>query len=147
MIVFSSSIWTWRIMLMMTHLLILDYQYLVISQLEREVITLLTWVINNRLKANPDKFHLVHSDNSQKSHIKDADLHIKNSQAPKLLEIKTDNKLTLDQHVCEICINYIFSRIFQFMFFNRRKEFSSSLDVSLQKVESSIMLFTSILFS
>ena len=99
-------------MLMITHLLILDYIYLVISQPEREVITLLTWVHNNGLKANPDKFHLVHSDNSQESHINVADLCIKNSQAPKLLEIKVDNKLTLDQHVCEICTNYKFSQIF-----------------------------------
>ena len=107
----------------------------VISQLETEVITLLKWVSDNGLKANPDKFHLVLSDDSHESHVKVGELQIENSQTQKLLGIKIDNKLTFDQHVSDICIKvsgqlHALSRVSQFMPFERRKELLNAFILS-----------------
>ena len=107
----------------------------VISQLETEVNTVLKWVNNNGLKANPDKFHLVLSESSQESYIKVDDFYIENSQAQKLLGIKIDNKLTFDQHVSDICTKvsqklHALSRVSQYMPFDRRKELLNAFILS-----------------
>ena len=99
----------------------------VISQLETEIVTLLRWISNNGLKANPDKFHLVLSETDPKIHIKVCDLFIENSQSEKLLGIKIDNKLPFDDHISDICSKvsrklHALSRDSQFMSFSRKKE-------------------------
>ena len=75
----------------------------VISQLEKESVTLLNWIKNNGLKANPDKFHLLLSDPSEELTIKIDNVEHKNSKSQKLLGITIDNKLTFNDHVTEIC--------------------------------------------
>ena len=75
----------------------------VISQLEQESRTLLNWIRNNGLKANPDKFHLLLSDPSEELSTKVDNLDIKNSKTQKLLGIEIDNKLTFTDHVTSIC--------------------------------------------
>ena len=52
----------------------------VISQLEQESVSLLNWIRNNGLKANPDKFHLLLSDPSEEFSTKVDYLDIKNSK-------------------------------------------------------------------
>ena len=75
----------------------------VLSQLERETATLLNWIRNNGLKANPDKFHLLLSDSNEELSITVDNLEIKNTRCQKLLGILIDNKLTFIDHVTNIC--------------------------------------------
>ena len=56
----------------------------VISQLEQESVSLLKWIRNNGLKANPDKFHLLLSDPSEDFSIKIDNLEIENSKCQNL---------------------------------------------------------------
>ena len=59
----------------------------VISQLEHESATLLNWIRNTGLEANPDKFHLLLSDPSKELSTKVDNLEIKNLKCPKLFGI------------------------------------------------------------
>ena len=98
----------------------------VISQLEQESASLLNWIRNNGLKANPDKFHLLLSDPNEEFSIKVDNLDIKNSKCQKLLGIKIDNKLTFDDHVTSICTNasqklHALSRVRNFMTLKQAK--------------------------
>ena len=65
----------------------------VILQLENDSKTLLTWVTNNGLKANPDKFHLILNNPDEKYFIQIQNFQIYNSNCAKLLGIKIDNSL------------------------------------------------------
>ena len=99
----------------------------VISQLETDVSSLLIWIGNNGLKANPDKFHLLLSENNQDTAIRVDAFDIKNSNSEKLLGIKIDNKLTFDPHVSDICTKvsqklHALSRVGHLMLFKRRRE-------------------------
>ena len=98
----------------------------VISQLEQESASLLNWIRNNGLKANPDKFHLLLSDPNEEFSIKVDNLDIKNSKCQKLLGIKIDNKLTFDDHVTSICTKasqklHALSRVRNFMTLKQAK--------------------------
>ena len=76
----------------------------VISQLQKDSETLLTWFDNNRLKANPDKFHLILSErNTEQDFIQIQQFKILNSSCKKLLGITIDNKLSFDEHVTSLC--------------------------------------------
>ena len=55
----------------------------VLSELEQESISLLNWIRNNGLKANPDKFHLLLSDPNEEFSIKVHNVEIKNSKCQK----------------------------------------------------------------
>lgn len=108
---------------------------MVISQLETEASVLLDWIISNGLKANPDKFHLLLSEQSQDHFIRVDCFNIRNSNTEKLLGIKIDNKLTFDPHVSDICCKvsqklHALSRIAHFMMFNRRKEIVNAFILS-----------------
>ena len=70
-------------------------------QIESEII--LTWIRNNCMKANPDKFHLILSDSSNEYTMKVDKFHIHNSNSCKLLGIKVENKLSFNDHVSEMC--------------------------------------------
>ena len=75
----------------------------VINQLQNDSKTLLTWFDNNRLKANPDKFHLILSDLNKENFIPLKQFKIYNSNCEKLLGIKIDRKLSFDEHVTSLC--------------------------------------------
>ena len=75
----------------------------VILQLENDSKTLLNWVSQNGLKANPDKFHLLLSDSNPEYFVKVEDFDILNSTNKKLLGITIDNKLSFDEHVGLLC--------------------------------------------
>ena len=98
----------------------------VLSKLENESITLLNWIRNNGLKANPDKFHLLLSDPNEEFSIKVDNFDLKNSRCQKLLGIQLDNKLTFSDHVKSVCTKasqklHALSRISNFMSLNQRK--------------------------
>ena len=74
------------------------------QKLEKDSGTLLGWIRNNALKANPDKFHLLLSDNDEEYLIMVANFIIQNTKSEKLLlGIIFDNGLTFNSHVSEIC--------------------------------------------
>ena len=98
----------------------------VLSQLEQESVSLLNWIKNNGLKANPDKFHLLLSDPSEELLINVDNRDIKNSKSQKLLGIKIDNKLTFSDHVSSICTTasqklHALSRVRNFMTLKQAK--------------------------
>ena len=98
----------------------------VISELEDESITLLNWIRNNGLKANPNKFHLLLSDPNEELSIKIDSFDIKNTQCQKLLGITLDNKLTFNSHVTILCAKtsqklHALSRVSQYMTLKQRK--------------------------
>ena len=69
----------------------------VILQLEKDSNILLTWVSNNGLKANPDKFHLVLNNPDDKHSINIQNFPIFHSKCEKLLGIKIDNSLSFTE--------------------------------------------------
>ena len=75
----------------------------VMDRLESDSLTLLNWVANNALKANPDKFHLLLSSKNKNLSIKVDDFLIKNSESQTLLGITLDNDLNFDDHVNKLC--------------------------------------------
>ena len=75
----------------------------VIKQLEKDSRTLLEWVVNNILKANPDKFHLSLSNTDQNFSVNVDQYGISNSNYEKLLGVTIDNKLKFDKHVLGRC--------------------------------------------
>ena len=98
----------------------------VLSNLENESITLLNWIRNNGLKANPDKFHLLLSDPNEQFSIKVDNYNLKNSKAQKLLGVTIDNKLTFSDHVKNLCTKasqklHALSRVSNFMTLKQRK--------------------------
>ena len=98
----------------------------VISQLEEDSVTLLTWVKNNGLKANPEKFHLLLSEKDENISIMVDNYVIGNRNCEKLLGIKIDNTLTFNDHVSELCSKasqklHALSRVSQYMNMNQRK--------------------------
>ena len=107
----------------------------VISQLETDASALLKWIGNNGLKANPDKFHLLLSENNPDLAIRVDTFNIKNSNSEKLLGIKIDNNLTFDPHVTDICTKvsqklHALSRIGHWMPPNRRKQIVNAFILS-----------------
>jgi len=75
----------------------------VISQLENESVTLLNWIRNNGVKANPDKFYLILSEYSQQYSLQVDKFQIQNSNSRKLLGITINNKFNFDEHVSILC--------------------------------------------
>ena len=89
-------------------------------------VTLLTWVENNGLKANPDKFHLLLSEKDENVSIMVDNYVVENSNCEKLLGIKIDNALTFHEHVSELCSKasqklHALSRVSQYMNIDQRK--------------------------
>ena len=106
-----------------------------ISLLENESVTILKWIRNNGLKANPDKFHLILSDANQEYAINIDKFSIQNSKCEKLLGIKIDNKLTFDEHVSDICSKatqklHALSRVSNFMTLKHRQVILKSFILS-----------------
>ena len=97
----------------------------ILQQLDKDSETLLGWIRNNGLKANPDKFHLLLSDNDEDYFIRVANFTIPNSNSEKLLGIIFGNGLTFNNHVSELCTKanqklHALSRVFNIMNFTQR---------------------------
>ena len=75
----------------------------VILQLEEDSETLINWLCNNCLKANPDKFHLITNCSNPNISVNVDGYEITNSSQEKLLGITIDNKLRFDEHVSKLC--------------------------------------------
>ena len=92
----------------------------VILQLGKDSKILLTWLSNNGLKANPDKFHLISNNPDDKFSINIQNFPIFNSKCEKLPGIKIDNSLSFTEHVADLCSKasqklHALSRVAQFM--------------------------------
>ena len=72
------------------------------SDLERASYILSKWFIDNYLKANPDKYHVLLSETSETQLIVE-NVPIASSSCEKLLGIKIDQKLSLEPHVDSLC--------------------------------------------
>ena len=96
----------------------------ILKQLDKDSKTLLGWIRNNGLKANPDKFHLLLSDNDEDYFIRVANFTIQNSNSEKLLGIIFDNGLIFNNHVSDQCTKasqklHALSRVFNIMNFTQ----------------------------
>ena len=69
---------------------------------EKASSSLFKWFKDNIFKGNPDKCHLLVSSN-EKTKLNMGEFSIENSDCEKLLGVKTDNKLTFDGHVSDMC--------------------------------------------
>ena len=76
----------------------------VISQIEEDSTTLLNWVKNNGMKANPNKFHLMLSHPDENISVNIDSYQIKNRKSEKLLGITIDNQLSFNGHVSSLCM-------------------------------------------
>ena len=74
----------------------------VIASLQDSSEKLFKWFSDNQLKGNTDKCHLIVSSDDSTA-IKVGESVIKNTTCEKLLGIKTDNKLTFDEHISGLC--------------------------------------------
>ena len=70
----------------------------VIKSLEDDSINLLKWFLDNQMKANNDKCHLITSKQSCMN-LKIGNIKIENSTCEKLLGVKVDNKLNFNEHL------------------------------------------------
>ena len=99
---------------------------IVISQLENDAATLLNWMRDNGLKANPSKFHLILSENDKQLSMNIDKSQILNSECKKLLGIKIDSKMAFNNHVSDLCTKasqklHALSRISRYMTLEQRK--------------------------
>ena len=74
----------------------------VIHCLEEATDTSFKWFNDNLMKSNTDKCHLLVSTNSNLNK-KMGNIDITNSTSEKILKVKFDHKLTLDDHISELC--------------------------------------------
>ena len=73
-----------------------------INSLERSANLLFDWFKSNQMKGNEDKYHVLPStDETVQANI--GTTRINNSKYEKLLGIKTDCKLSFDDHIGNIC--------------------------------------------
>ena len=105
-----------------TGLKILD----VLIKLENVAETLLQWFKDNRVKANPDKYHLLINNTKESFQIKIGNETVSNSKYEKLLGVKIDHELNFSEHVSSLCkktsqkLNAL-SRIASCMAFDQRR--------------------------
>ena len=74
----------------------------VLSDLEEASVILSNWFRDNSTKANPEKYHLLLSDNKE-DQMKVENTSVTNTKCETLLGIKIDNKLTFEKHVESLC--------------------------------------------
>ena len=99
----------------------------VLQRLDEDTKVLLIWMRNNGLKANPDKFHLLLSEDNEDHHINVQKCVIKNSKSEKLLGIILDNGLNFTSHVSTLCTKasqklHALSRVCKIMTLSQRKK-------------------------
>ena len=107
----------------------------VISNLEQESITVLNWIRNNGLKANPGKFGLLLSDPNEELSINIKNANVSNALCRVLLGITIDGKVTFKTHVTNLCIKasnklHALSRVSHFMTMKQRKTIMQSFILS-----------------
>ena len=73
------------------------------DSLEKASSSLFKWFKDNLFKGIPDKCHLLLVSANEKTKANIGEFAIENSDCEKLLGVKTDNKLTFDCHVSDIC--------------------------------------------
>ena len=74
----------------------------ILKDFEQGSDTLLKWFRDNRLKENPERYHLLLNTN-EKRHLNGGEIHISTSKCEKLLGIKTDSKLIFDSYAKSLC--------------------------------------------
>ena len=98
----------------------------VLIKLESAAETLLQWFKDNRMKANPDKYHLLINNTKKSFQIKIGNKTVSNSKYEKLLGVKVDHELNFSEHVSSLCkkasqkVNAL-SRIASYMTFDQRR--------------------------
>ena len=70
--------------------------------LENTSSNLLTWCFNNGMKANPDKYHFLHTANIDLT-VKIDQMEIKGSEKENLLGVLIDKRLNFEPHVKSLC--------------------------------------------
>ena len=86
----------------------------------------LQWFKDNRMKANPDKYHLLANNTKESFQIKIGNETISNSKYEELLGVKVDHELNFNEHVSSLCkkasqkLNAL-SRIVSCMTFDQRR--------------------------
>ena len=108
----------------------LDLSYLTESnysnKLENSAETLLQRFEDNRMKVNPDKYHLLINNTKESFQIKIGNETVSNSKYEKLLGVKVDHELNFNEHVSSLCkkasqkLNAL-SRIASCMTFDQRR--------------------------
>ena len=98
----------------------------VIDKLEIDSISLIQWFENNYLKPNPDKWHLLLTQNNNELTIKVDNFCISNSPHEKLLGVYFDNDLRFGTHIDKLCKKagqklFAIARISNFMSIEKRK--------------------------
>ena len=71
----------------------------VLIKLENAAETLLQWFRNNRMKGNPEKYHLLINNSKENFQIQIGNETITNSKYEKLLGLKIDPELNFNEHV------------------------------------------------
>ena len=78
-----------------------------VKKLEKETNLALSWLTNNFMIANPDKFHAIFLSRSKENiiniEVKIGDKIIKSEQEVELLGVKIDNHLKFESHVKKLC--------------------------------------------
>ena len=98
----------------------------VLIKLENVAETLLQWFKDNRMKANPNKYHLLINITKESFQIKIGNETVSNSKYEKLLGVKVDHELNFNEHVSSLCkkasqkLNAL-SRIASCMTFDQRR--------------------------
>ena len=98
----------------------------VLIKLENAAETLLQWFKNNRMKANPDKYHLLIDNTKESFQIKIGNETVSNGKYKKLLGVKEDHELNFNEHVSSLCKKAIWKlnallRIASCMTFDQRR--------------------------
>ena len=75
----------------------------VLIKLENAAEILLQWFKDNRMKANPDKYHLLINNTKKSFQIKIGNETVSNSKYEKLLGVKVDHELNFNEHVSSLC--------------------------------------------
>ena len=65
--------------------------------------TLLQWFKDNRMKANPGKYHLMINNSKKSFQIKIGNETVSNSKCEKFLGVKVDHELNFNKHVSSLC--------------------------------------------
>ena len=107
----------------------------VLIKLENAAETLLQWFKDNRMKANPGKYHLLINNTKESFQIRIGNETVSNSKYEKFLEVKVDHELSFNEHVSTLCkkasqkLNAL-SRIESCMTFDQRRLILNSFNTS-----------------
>ena len=76
----------------------------VLIKLENAAKTLLQWFKGNRMKANPDKYHLLIHNTKESFQIKIGNKTVSNSKYEKFLGVRVDHELNFNEWTCLIVV-------------------------------------------